>query len=471
MQEIISKRTYTSKDHTNGDGTNTLLAHSGHIHYQNVSGDLVDVDLSFADNTTYWAMTKASYRLFVNKVFGSAQLIRFDNRYEGANHSIYYTPHSLWWVNADDMSQRTKIADAQAVSGVVIGQVIRYADAFGTDIHFEVTIQRHGVRKALVADNKAAFGVPPYANYYVVPVVKWEATGLNIRRIGNPSDWDQNSYYEHSGQFEVRDASGYKSYIRRARGIDADGDGKFLKVFFEKRDGILWQGKLISKALVQNAVFPVRADAVTDFDPTAGDGFVSNTEAADWNTAHNAATGDFNDDTDVAVAIQTRNNWTDARGFIPIDTTALDDAAIISAAELQLYGNETNNSDSDDMGIVQTSQASTASLGNADYDQCGSTHGATEGMAVRIALSAVGATQYHVFLLDATGRGWIDPTGISKFGIRLGTSLDDIATSGRNRFSFSTGEAGANEPFLRVTYTVPGVGVVPQIQFLRMHTL
>ena len=118
MAEIAELRTYTSKTHDNGDESLTLEAHVGHIHYDD-AGALQDVDLTFEDMGTYWRVTKASYKLYINKDFGASDLIRFDNRYEGANHSIYYEPHSVWWVNADDKSKRTKWKDAQDVTGTL----------------------------------------------------------------------------------------------------------------------------------------------------------------------------------------------------------------------------------------------------------------------------------------------------------------------------------------------------------------
>lgn len=42
MPELTALRTYTSKTHANGDGSLTLHAHIGHIHYQDDAGDLQD---------------------------------------------------------------------------------------------------------------------------------------------------------------------------------------------------------------------------------------------------------------------------------------------------------------------------------------------------------------------------------------------------------------------------------------------
>ena len=39
----------------------------------------------------------------------------------------------------------------------------------------------------------------------------------------------------------------------------------YLKVFYEKRTGVLWQGKLLTKTILDNAVYPIAADTTTSF--------------------------------------------------------------------------------------------------------------------------------------------------------------------------------------------------------------
>ena len=75
--ELVNKRTYSSKTHDNGDGTRTLEAHTGHIHYKDTQGDFQDVDYTLEDMGTYWRMVKANYRLFINKAFDGTDLILF----------------------------------------------------------------------------------------------------------------------------------------------------------------------------------------------------------------------------------------------------------------------------------------------------------------------------------------------------------------------------------------------------------
>jgi len=117
MAEIVARRTYTSKTFDDGAGVSRLQAHAGHIHYKDNQGYLVDVDFRPEDAGTYWKMEKASYRLYVAKDFGAANLIRFENHYEGANHAIIFEPHSLWWIDRTNRTKRTLFANAQSVQG------------------------------------------------------------------------------------------------------------------------------------------------------------------------------------------------------------------------------------------------------------------------------------------------------------------------------------------------------------------
>jgi hypothetical protein len=473
LPELTDLRTYTSKTYDNGDGTFTLEAHAGHIHYDN-AGTLRNVDLQFEDKGTYWQVTKASYRLYVAKAFDAPDLIRFDNRFQSANHSIYYRPHSLWWVNMDDKAERTKWKDRQSVTGVLnaAANKITWADAFGSGVDFELTLRRSGFSKELVLPSKPPTGGAPYTNWALGVVSGFSADNLTV---GAGGDWDGLTYYERTERMEVREAGGAKSYIQKAWGVDSSTPEKRreLPVFFEKKAGVLWQGKLIPESFIENAVYPARMDTITDYYAGAGDGHVGFYHASDgWATIQGAATGSYHADTAVDM---TTESWKGAaaerniaRIFIPLDTSALDDGATISDAVLYTYLVATANGDNDGddwITVVETSQPSTAALENVDYDLCGdSIDDPTEGIdnGDRLDLTGLSTGQYYTFALNATGIGWIDKTGTTKLGLREGHDVldNEIAGAGatQNQFQVSTSEeAGtAKDPYLKVTYTVPG---------------
>lgn len=465
MNEVVGLRTYTSKTFGNGSGLRRLEAHIGHIHYKDVVGDFRDVDLTFEDQGTYFLVTKASYRLYVSKAFDVPDLIRFDNRYEGAFHSIYYAPHSIWWVNTDDKSERTKWKDRQAVTGTLnaAGNQITWANAFGAGVDFQVTLYRSGFTKEIVINSKPPTGAAPYTNWALGVVFRWTADNLTVKALGG-SDWDDLTYYEHTGQFEVREAGGAKSYIQAAYGIDSAEKRKELAVFYEKKGGFLWQGKLIPSSFIEQATYPARMDTSTSYYAGAGDGYVHLEDEPDWDTCHDAATGTgvaFGGQSDMYVQVNT--GYTIRRVFLPIDTSALPDDATISAAALYTFVKTKLDNDNDAnawITVVQTSQPDPTQLTTADYDLCGdSIDNPTEGTADRKDITAIPVVpdQYINWVLNATGRGWISKTGYTLLGLREGHDCVDDAPDGRNNlFGYTSERAGTSQdPYLSVTYTVP----------------
>ena len=181
MPELPALRTYTSKTLDNGDGSRTLEAHAGHIHFKDALGNFSPVDYTLIDQGTFWELTQASYRLRIAKSFGAPALIQFTNKYEGADHVITYEPTAIYWVNADNRNQRQQFRAAQAVTGTLdpATNTITYANAFGSGVDFQVQVGRSGIRKWIVANS--APPAAPYANAWLVPVFKWDAQGLTLR--------------------------------------------------------------------------------------------------------------------------------------------------------------------------------------------------------------------------------------------------------------------------------------------------
>lgn len=465
--EEVSKRTYNAKIYKNPGGSFTLDAHAGHIHYKDDQGNFWFSDYHLSDQGTYWSLTQASYRLYVNKDFGGAQFIRFDNRFEGANHSIYYEPHSIWWVNKNDPNDRIKIRDAQSVAGVLDAEqrIIKYENAFGNGIDFEVTIRRSGFQKEVVIPNQLPLN-PPTPDYIPVALFKYTANGLTLKARDSQEDWDDDSYYEGEEGFTVREAvAQYKSYIHKSYIKDADGEIQKLKVFWEKRNGILWQAKVIPLNFLNNATYPIRLDTVTDYYVGAGDGYIQKSDA-DWDTCHDAASGSANaTSTTMSIMVKEDGSYNIRRGFLPTDCTAIPDAATISAAVFYVYvaGTQNDDNDGDDwINIVgETTQADPTTLVGDDFDTCGAVNNPTEG-STRADVTGMATGQYVTWTLDATGRGWIKKSGAgadayTRLGMREGHDCIDstITDASENYITIRVSEYAntASDPYLKVTYT------------------
>ncbi len=152
------------------------------------------------------------------------------------------------------------------------------------------------------------------------------------------------------------------------------------------------------------------------------------------------------------------NQWNEIdRGFFLFDTSGLSDSASISAAVLSLYGRYRTDTGSfaPDINIYTSSPASNTDLVTGDYNLVGST--AQCDTAITYAGWVDGA--YNDFTFNATGRGNITVTGVSKFSAR--TAKYDVANTPPTWVSqkyaeiiFWLSEQGTGyKPKLVVTYT------------------
>lgn len=204
----------------------------------------------------------------------------------------------------------------------------------------------------------------------------------------------------------------------------------------------------------------------TDYPTGAGDGYCGNYDA-NYSTARNATSGNNFSYTADAADIVTHskylvdNKYYFGRGFLPVDLTDLPDSAEISSAAQYFYVTGYTDPNTDTLRLVPTTQASETSLGNDDYDQCGTTDYGT------MAFASLTTSAYNSISLNATGLAAIPVTGYFKIGLR---SEDDIAGNvptnyGSVSVRFSEYTGSASDPYFRIVYTVP-VTFIPQIIFI-----
>lgn len=122
------------------------------------------------------------------------------------------------------------------------------------------------------------------------------------------------------------------------------------------------------------------------------------------------------------------------RTHIPFDTSAIPDTDVISAAVLSLFGvGKTDTlAVNPSFSIVDSTQASNTALLSTDHPNVGSTAYAT------IAYSALSASAYNDWTLDAPGRAQIVKTGFTKFACRNANEIASSApaTGGNNLEQF-----------------------------------
>jgi hypothetical protein len=462
--ELLHKRTYNAKHIDNGDGTFRMEAHAGHIHYKDENGGFLDSDLVPVDMGAYWEMTKHSYHLRVAKDFADPLLMQYQNFYEGANHTITYEPHSIAWYNSDTDNVQI-FRSQQAVQGEYRPSTnsFYYTNAFGNGIDFEISILRSGFKKEVVIPTKpASFPTAPTVNHSMVALFKYGGTGLTVLKDTQEA-WDNDSHMESEGGYQLAEVNPlYKSFIRPAYGIDADGNERSLKVMWRKRNNQLWQIKEIPLKAMENANFPVRFDTLVSYYAGAGDGRVSGQNAT-WSTVRNETSGSTGSShtttTTFVLADLTGGLYRIWRLFFPIDTSGLDDAANITAADFKVTLNA-NSASSPTVSavLVQTTQASNTALAAADFDTCGTIDTPTEG-ASRITMSNATAGDVFTFSLNGTGLGWINKTGFTKLGIRDAMDVDNSAPTieGTNvALRMSEYSGTSSDPIIDITYTLGG---------------
>lgn len=461
MTERIFERAYSYKVYDLATGQRRLRAHTGHIHFRDeATGALADIDHTWVDRGAYWEMVKASYRMQVAKDFAAPALIRYTNRFEGANHSITYEPHSLVWATGRDLSDVRPFRAQQAVQGVVNGSTITWTDALGPGIDFEVGLRGSGFTKEVVFRRRNALEAPPTAAHRLVLLSRYDGPSLDIRDTQGRA-WAKTGEFDDAQDdgFRLEEPTGKHSLIRPAyiQESDADETRHRCPVVWTQRAGSLWQAKVLPTKVLVNGTYPLRADTVTSYYAGAGDGYVDAGDAV-WSTAR-TTTGGTPDSTAVTTRISTAlfATYNLRRSFFPVDTSGLGSSASITSATW--YGYVTtrvyNNPDAYDYLVLvgPTTQASPTTLAAADHIECGSVNTPTE-VSARDSINNVPAINNY-YSQAITDLSVINKTGYTLLGMREGHDVDDQAPTAENQIRFSTSEQSgtSQDPYLEVTYT------------------
>lgn len=468
MQEILEKRQYTSKTFDNEDGSKTLHAHIGHIHYKGTDNSWKDIDVSLEDKGIYWQMTKASYKIFIAKDFGADDLIRFDNVFQGANHTMYYEPKVLAWVNKTDLSDYQVFRTQQSVQGTYDSEnnKVVYKDAFGAGIDFEISIQKRGFKKEVVINNKKALELPPTAKHKLVALFRFKGEGLNVKSNDKTELWSKEAYFEKEDGFRIVEENGiHQSFIRPAFISDStelsDRKSQLIKLFWIKHNGNLFQAKVLPTQFLKDAVYPVRAD--TTIYSGGNDGDIGYDNSANWNTARDAVTGTANHSAGPFSILSERLNAARYRIFRlywgDIDTSTIGTDTISAASFFAQGYPAVNDGYTDSVHLFQSTRADDAAIANADYDSMTMSGNDIASFASK-AYSTISTVAHNEFVI--TDFSCINKTGHTKLGFVTGRDQNDnpTETTGTRNYIYFYGEDSASQdPYLEVTYApTPGGG-------------
>ena len=160
------------------------------------------------------------------------------------------------------------------------------------------------------------------------------------------------------------------------------------------------------------------------------------------------------------------NIW---REFLVFDTSLIPNGAAITSASLVVNFPDLFTAGAGpygDVGLVQTTQASTDTLVIGDFDQCGTVDSPDEG-SPRVAFSVVGE---KTFTLNATGLAWLNKGGITQLGLRCDLDLDDTTPVDgvtETEVDINTRWITDSQPKLVVNYSI---GKQPLPTFFRATT-
>lgn len=243
-------------------------------------------------------------------------------------------------------------------------------------------------------------------------------------------------------------------FKRLEKNLDKKQRGEFWGSYYKYQERELKMGKL---AFLTGSFNPDADPETSSVDGrvrrntfSTGESWSSQRTGAGNGTSDNGTTGD----TGISTTGVTNNWGEDSRGFYLFDTSSLDDGAVISAADVDLYITTVTDNFTEDAAIVATNPASNTALVNADYSTVGTTD-----YSSRVTLASMTTSAYNTFTLNASGIAAIDVTGITKLGSRIGASIDDTeptwASNNDSKFRVQMADAGSNAPRLDVTYTIP----------------
>lgn len=216
--------------------------------------------------------------------------------------------------------------------------------------------------------------------------------------------------------------------------------------------------KRIPALSFKNKVYPLLVDDSLTVYSTASDGQIGYAWGA-WATIHDNSGATYTPSTtDTTVmmhaSMQPTNVYAIFRGFVFFDTSSLGAGATISAATLSLFGqNQANQSGGDYATTYIVEGVQHDPLVGTDYgDELSKV---TSGGSISYASFSIVA--YNDITLNATGRGWINKTGTTKFCTKIGGDFNNTAPTSNywNYIGFWANEKGAGYlPKLVVTYTM-----------------
>ena len=403
--------------------------HTGNVqYYEDYNWKDINTKL-VSSGLNNWEMIKAPYKVQIPK------------RSDG----------EIIFLNKDQEINFTPIGEVK--EGILINEnTVKYPDVFGKGIDLEIIIGKNNFRKEVVINKKpdnlkSDLILDFELNLSNIDVIKEETNLSGNVDISKGSLLDK----EFNDSIEL-ESSDTKSYIRKAYVWDNFSNREEIKIQFISSDSKQILRKVIPKEFLERAVYPVRTDATISYNIGTGNGTSQVFSSVPWSVGRNALAGNFLSTNllSIGAGFSVATSLI-SRTFLPIDTSGLNDNAIILNAILSIKV-VSAWSGIPNIFIVQTSQASTSEIINSDYIQCGDVHNPIMGSN----LTMIEDTIVYSIQLNAIGLSWINKNGWTKLGIR-----DNIDRDGQetpvvvNNYGIDGADGGAVPPILAISYALP----------------
>ncbi len=440
-QEIISKRTISSKTFDNGDGTYRTEILAGARHYKDEQGIWQEIDKTIVgtsdENGFDYKNEKNNFKTdFKKKATGNFL------KYSVGDSRVEYK-----------LEDNPDLGNVREVNGNVSKNTITYPGVYeGVDLKYSLgsdkLLEEYIVRSASTAakirrlEQKLSLKGLTYQEKKDGSIYFYDEKDPSIALFNLPKPVMYELDEREDPQNEA--PSRFENYGLHYK-ITKTGNNIFISKVLDK-EGKDW---LADKA----RVYPVVIDATANLLSTTSDGEINVTNGATYAAARDAASGSVVDTTTTGKIGQKTQGpkYNVYRFFVFFDSSSIPAGSSISAATLSLYGS-TDDSNADFDITISNGQPTypTDPLTGTDF---AITNYSGNGGSLNTSGFSTGA--YNDITMNATGLTWINigAGATTKLAILSSEDINNSAPTGKENIIVSTAEATGNEPKLDVTYT------------------
>lgn len=467
--ELKNKRSYTAKHYNNGDGTFTMDAHVGHIHYFNKLGvgdsidDFREIDetLSWNDKKKGWEFKYHSFNPFLPEYADG--WVEFRDLFDGKDQTIRYKAVCSHikgrLVNPEDINfKETQV------------NCVIYDDAFGVGFDYILYFTRSTLKKVVrVRDGFKGTSDLSFKFEVEFPNGKDIIRTKSKEKAGYILDVGKSKAFDTAKQTlvgkELSDGKEWFTYIKSFKVWDSKEippHQETIIVDYTVEQGKRYLTKHITADFLKKSVGDVFTDTTTSYYSGAGDGWTLVNSGTVWSTTvdGNAEGADYtNSSLQYNYAIcddYSTYRW--YHGFYPINTAGITTDNTVTDAKMYLYVGNDLSQYNFEWSIVVTNQASTSQLVVSDHPLWTKT-------AISNAIATTSLTNTAMNYWTISDLTKVIRNGYTKFGIASGPAISGTAPGPKNSSkqcafqSYGSEASGSNDPYLSVTYAPAATSV------------